>query len=106
MIRLLDVGTGTEQKRLRCFDSADSGQEFYTNAIQKLIWSPDGRTIAAVYIEAEAYPSSRPIVIGKNVVRATRVIFGADSNPIHSTSRGAIAIVGIVCVMTRIGDSA
>ena len=57
VIRLLDVGTGTEQKRLRCFDSADSGQEFYTNAIQKLIWSPDGRTIAAVYIEAEAYPS-------------------------------------------------
>ena len=38
--------------------------------------------------------------------RTTNVIFGAMPNPIHSTSSGAIAIVGIVCVMTRIGDRA
>ena len=41
--------------------------------------------------------------MGKKVVRTTRVIFGAISKPIHRTSRGAIAIVGIVWLMTSMG---
>ena len=56
VIRLLDVATGAERERLNCYDSAAFGSGLYTNAIQKLIWSPNGETIAAVYIDAQAYP--------------------------------------------------
>ena len=52
------------------------------------------------------YPSRSPIAIGKNVVMTTRVIFGAIPNPSQRTSRGAIAMVGIVCVTTSSGMKA
>ena len=46
------------------------------------------------------------MVIGKKVVSTTRVILGAIEKPIHKTNRGAIAIVGIVWVITSIGYTA
>ena len=51
-------------------------------------------------------PSKSPTAIGKNVVITTSMIFGAIPNPIHSTSSGAIAIVGMVCVVTSTGSTA
>ena len=51
-------------------------------------------------------PSSRPTAIGKNVVITTSMIFGSMPKPIHSTSSGAIAIVGMVCVATSSGITA
>ena len=44
--------------------------------------------------------------MGKNVVMTTSTIFGSSPKPIHSTSRGAMAIVGIVCVTTSSGKTA
>ena len=44
--------------------------------------------------------------MGKKVVSATSVTLGAMPKPIHNTSSGAMAMVGIVWVMTRIGYSA
>ena len=43
------------------------------------------------------------MVIGKKVVITTSVIFGAIPNPIQSTRIGAMAMVGMVCVMIMIG---
>lgn len=44
--------------------------------------------------------------MGKKVVSTTRVILGAIEKPIHKTSTGAIAMVGIVWVITSIGYKA
>ena len=46
------------------------------------------------------------MVMGKKVVKATRVTLGAAPKPIHSTSSGATAIVGMVCVMMIKGYTA
>ena len=51
-------------------------------------------------------PSSSPTAMGKKVVITTRVIFGSMPNPIHKTSSGAMAMVGIVWVTTSRGKTA
>ena len=48
-------------------------------------------------------PSANAIAIGKNVVSDTRIIFGASPIPNQMTSKGAIATVGTVWLITKIG---
>ena len=51
-------------------------------------------------------PRASPTVTGKNVVSTTSTTLGTMPKPNHSTSRGARAMVGIVCDTVTMGSRA
>ena len=53
----------------------------------------------------DAYPSTSPTTIGKNVTRATNRIFGVKPKPNQITTSGASTIRGIVWLPTSTGIS-
>ncbi len=58
VIRFIDLESGTETKRIcagisklaELLDQLNSEETYFENEIQKLIWSPDGSRLAAVYL--------------------------------------------------------
>ena len=67
------------------------------------LFLPMERKSPIASLSALLKPSSKPTVTGKNVHITIKIILGVISYPNHNTKSGAMATVGIVCVIMSNG---